>query len=151
MQVTKGHLIEAELSRLIAEFFRAVSFETGARPSYEDILELFIERGLLIKNVGPVPEISSLREFIESRTALVDAGTLTRFHEAEISESSVTFGNVGHRFSVYTKSGISGGVPFDAKGMVTTQFVNTQSGWRISSMAWDDERPGLSITEPPSQ
>lgn len=150
MHQTEGHSVKAELGRLVSEFFRAVSFEAGSRPSYEDIVGLFIERGLLIKNVGPVPEISLVREFIESRAALVGAGTLTRFHEAEVSESSVTFGNVAHRFSVYTKSGTSSGVPFNARGMVTTQFVNTPSGWRISSMAWDDERPGLLISEHPS-
>ena len=30
--------------------------------------------------------------------------------------------------------------------MVTTQFINTPSGWKMTSMAWDDERPGLSIS-----
>ncbi len=147
MNDLKRSSVKAELGRLVSEFFRAVSFETGAFPSYENIRSLFMDRGLLIKNVGPVPEISSVSEFIESRAALVRAGTLTRFHEAELSESSVIFGNVAHRFSAYVKSGTSGGVPFSARGMVTTQFVNTASGWRMSSMAWDDERPGLSIPE----
>jgi len=34
---------------------------------------------------------------------------------------------------------------FDARRMVTTQFVKTPEGWKMSAMAWDDERPGLSI------
>jgi len=58
------------------------------------------ERGLLIKNVTSTPEISFVQEFIESREALVASGTLTRFHEAEISESSVIFGNVAHGFTL---------------------------------------------------
>ncbi|MEO8848537.1 MAG: RidA family protein [Casimicrobiaceae bacterium] len=29
--------------------------------------------------------------------------------------------------------------------MITTQFVNTPRGWKMSTMAWDDERPGLSM------
>ena len=147
MQNAEHSAVQAELDRLLFRFFRAVSFEPDAFPSYDDIPSLFIERGLLIKNVGPVPEISSVNEFIASRAALVRAGTLTRFHEAELSGSSVMFGNVAHRFSMYSKSGTSGGAPFSAKGVITTQFVNTPNGWRMSSMAWDDERPGLSISE----
>jgi len=138
---------KAELDGLTLKFFRAVSFEPGGAPSYGSIPALFIERGLLIKNVGATPEISSVQEFIEPREALVSSGTLTRFNEREISESTVIFGNVAHRFSAYAKSGTSSGKPFEARGMITTQFVNTPSGWKMTAMAWDDERPGLSIAE----
>lgn len=142
--------VKVELDRLTWEFFRAVSFEAGGTPSYENIPALFIERGLLIKNASPTPEISSVREFIEPRQALVSSGALTRFHESELSESTVIFGNVAHRFSAYTKSGTSSGIAFETRGMITTQFVNTPGGWKMSAMAWDDERPGLSISEQPT-
>ena len=140
-------VVKAELDALVLAFFRAVSFEIGGGPRYEAIPALFIERGLLIKNAGATPEISSVDEFIRPREALVRSGTLSRFHETELSESTVIFGNVAHRFSVYTKSGTSSGIAFDARGMITTQFVNTPAGWKMSAMAWDDERPGLSIEE----
>lgn len=48
-------------------------------------------------------------------------------------------------FSAYGKSGTLKGVSFEARGMISTQFVRTPAGWKMSSMAWDDERPGLSI------
>lgn len=76
--------VKAELDRLTMKFFQAVSFEPGKSPSYASIAALFIERGLLIKNVGSTPEISSVQEFIAPREALVSSGTLTRFHESEI-------------------------------------------------------------------
>jgi len=142
--------VKAELNRLTFEFFDAVSFEAGGVPSYEKIPALFIERGLLIKNTSSVPEVSSVREFIEPRKVLVSSGTLTRFHESELSDSTVIFGNVAHRFSAYAKSGTSGGVAFEARGMITTQFINTPAGWKMSAMAWDDERPGLSISDQPN-
>jgi hypothetical protein len=146
MNTSTGHdAVKVQLDRLVSEFFRAVSFEAGERPPYEAIRALFIERGLLIKNVGSVTEISSVREFIEPRQALVDSGTLTRFRESEISGSTAIFGNVAHRFSVYAKSGTSGGIAFEGKGMITTQFIKTPDGWKMSAMAWDDERPGLSL------
>jgi len=134
-----------ELDRLAAEFFRAVSFEAGEVPSYQNIYALFIEPGLLIKNSGATPEVASVRQFIEPRQATVSAGALTRFNEAELSETTEIFGNVAHRFSAYAKSGTLNGVAFEARGMISTQFILTPVGWKMSAMAWDDERPGLSL------
>ena len=136
---------KAELDCLTIEFFRAVSFEAGETPPYDNIHELFIESGLLIKNIAATPEICSIRQFIEPRQATVRAGELTRFREEELSETTEIFGNVAHRFSVYAKSGTMKGVQFEARGMISTQFIMTPSGWKMSAMAWDDERPGLSI------
>ena len=140
--------VKAEIDRLTTEFFLAVSFEEGAAPMYENIYELFIESGLLVKNTGSAPEINTVQQFIEPRVVAVRNGELTRFHEIELSETTEIFGNVAHRFNSYAKSGTIKGIPFTARGMVSTQFIKTTAGWKISAMAWDDERPGLSIPEP---
>src|SRR6476646_6732673 len=134
-----------ELDRLMAEFFRAVSFSPGERPRYDDIYRLFIESGLLIKNSLATPEISGVRQIIEPRQAAYSAGELTSFHEVELSEITEIFGNVAQRFSAYAKSGITNGLPFAARGMIATQFIRTPAGWKMSAMAWDDERPGLML------
>ena len=140
-------IVKAEIDRLTTEFFLAVSFEEGATPMYENIYELFIESGLLVKNTGSAPEINTVQQFIEPRVVAVRNGELTRFHEIELSETTEIFGNVAHRFNSYAKSGTIKGIPFTARGMVSTQFIKTTAGWKISAMAWDDERPGLSIPE----
>jgi hypothetical protein len=41
-----------EIDRVTAAFFRAVTFEPGARPPYGDLYHLFIDEGLVIKNSG---------------------------------------------------------------------------------------------------
>ena len=138
-------VVKGKLDRLTSEFFRAVSFETGGAPPYEVIRSLFVDTGLLIKNTGPVPEISTVQQFIEPRHTMVQSGDLTRFNEHELSESTTIFGNVAHRFSFYAKSGAIKNGAFEAKGMISTQFILTPTGWRMSAMAWDDERPGLSV------
>ena len=140
--------VKAELDRLTNEFFRAVSFKEGELPRYEGLHVLFIESGLLVKNSASAPEISTVSQFIEPRQALVRSGELTQFREWELSETTEIFGNVAHRFSAYAKSGTLKGVPFEARGMISTQFISTPAGWRMSSMAWDDERSGLKL---PSQ
>lgn len=139
--------VKNELDTLAQAFFRAVSFEPGGVPPYYDIHALFIDAGLLIKNTGAAPEISSMREFIAPRQALVDSGALTRFREWELSETTQIFGNIAHRYSAYGKAGTMNGEAFEARGMISTQFVKTPEGWKMSSMAWDDERPGLSLPD----
>lgn len=139
--------VTSELTSLVNGFFRAVSFEVGERPSFENIHELFIAPGLLIKNSGAVPEICNVRQFIEPRQALVDNGELTRFHETELSATTEVFGNVAHRLSGYIKSGTLKGAAFQVKGLISTQFVRTPAGWKMSSMAWDDEREGLTLPQ----
>jgi hypothetical protein len=56
-------------------------------------------------------------------------------------------GDVAHRMSTYAKRGVRDGAAFAARGVISTQFVRTTDGWRMSSMAWDDERPGLPLPE----
>lgn len=137
----------AEMASVLADFFSAVSFPAGGRPDYAALPGLFSEDARLIKNTGGVPEISTVDDFIVPRQQQVDSGALTSFEEFEVGHETEVFGNVGHRFSAYGKRGTSDGVEFEARGMISTQFIRTPSGWRISAMAWDDERPGLTITD----
>ena len=129
-----------ELERLTREFFAAVSFEPGQRPNYDAIRSLFIPAGMLIRNTGDAPEVTSVDEFIAPRAALVESGALTSFYEGELSAVDEVFGTVAHRFSAYEKRGVQNGAAFEARGAISTQFVLTPDGWRMSSMAWDDER-----------
>jgi hypothetical protein len=137
----------AALDALIRRFFAAVTFEPGQRPGYDTIRELFVEDGRLIRNSGENPDIATVEQFIEPRLRSVDSGELRAFSETETAEITEVFGNVAHRFSTYTKNGVLGGRPFTGSGMISTQFVRTPNGWKISSMAWDDERPGLTIPD----
>lgn len=134
-----------QLEMLIAEFFRAVSFRAGERPAYDTIFELFLQDGKLINNSSNAPEISTIEQFISSRRQMVDAGTLTSFEEIETAEITEVFGNIAHRFSTYVKRATLDGEEIEGWGLISTQFVRTPAGWRMGSMAWDDERPGLKI------
>ena len=145
MRTHSHDAVLAQLKRLTDDFFHAVSFGLGEQPSYSNLSEIFIESGLLIKNSGMVPEICSVAQFLLPRQASVDSGELTRFHEAEIAETALVFGSIAQRFSAYVKSGTLKGVSFEARGMISTQFILTPAGWRMSSMARDDERPGLEL------
>lgn len=131
----------------MSRFLGAVSFPAGGRPCYGDLHDLMLDGSMLIKNSGEAPESATVTEFISQRQGLVDAGELTAFEEFELGGTMELFGNVAHRFSHYAKRGVLNGVPFEGRGAISTQFVRTADGWRISAMAWDDERPGLALPD----
>jgi hypothetical protein len=131
---------EAELARLTQAFFAAVSFEAGGRPGYDAIRDLFIADGLLIRNTGDAPEVTTVDEFIAPRAELFASGALSEFYEGELEAANQAFGTVAHRWCSYEKRGVQNGTAFAATGAISTQFVLTPDGWRMSSMAWDDAR-----------
>src|SRR5262245_23571611 len=146
--MTGGPEGDAELlADLMRRFFAAVSFESGQRPSYEAIRDVFVSEGRLIRTSAGLPEVATVTEFINARQEMFDGGLLRSFHESEISATTDLFGNIAHRTSIYDKRGYSGTKSLDGRGVISTQFVRTPSGWKISSMAWDDERPGLAISD----
>ena len=111
----------AELARLMAEFFRAVSFQPGEAPPYHLLCDLFLPGGTLIRNSGDEPEISSVAEFIAPRQKMVDSGELTEFCEAESDEITEIFGNIAHRFSTYHKCGRTKDADFAGRGVISTE------------------------------
>jgi hypothetical protein len=131
--------IDEQLGALMDQFFRAVSFGPGETPAYERLHDLFTLSGRLINAIGDAPDDATVAGFAESRRALVDAGVLTSFEEAETGAVTESFGKVAHRFSTYEKRGVRDGAAFAARGRIATQFVRTPGGWRITAMAWDDE------------
>jgi hypothetical protein len=137
----------ADLKTAVEQFFRAVSFEPGQTPAYAAIRDLFIDGGMLIRAGSEIPEISSVDAFISSRQSAFDSGALTSFAEVETGAANESFGNVAHRFSTYEKRGMLDGEPIAGRGVISTQFVRISLHWKIASMAWDDERPGLAIPD----
>jgi hypothetical protein len=121
--------------------------KNGAKPQLALIHDLFIKDGLIIKNSGTVPEIYDLEQFIRPRERILNDGTLTEFEEHEVQARTLTFGNIAQRIAIYSKSGILSGQPFQARGIKTAQLVRTPDGWRISALAWDDEREGFAVPE----
>ena len=136
---------KAEIDTLTMAFFRAVSFDDGETPPYANLYDIFIESGQIIKNSSSSPEIYTVRQFIEPRQRIVESGELKSFRESETAEITEIFGNVAHRLSLYEKHGLSAGSTIEGRGVISIQFIATPTGWKISAMAWDDERPGLTL------
>jgi hypothetical protein len=136
---------KAEIDRLVEAFFRVFRNQGGAVPGLESLHGMFIKAGLIIKTCGPVPEISNVQQFIEPRKAILNDGTLREFIEEEVLERTAICGNIAQRISFYRKSGILSGQPFQGRGVKTFQLIRTTAGWKLSSVAWDDEREGFAL------
>lgn len=135
----KASEVKAELDGLMATFLGAFANPGGAKPNIGAIEEVFIPEGMIISTVGETPVVYDLRQFVEPREKMLTDGTLTEFREWETSETTEVYGSIAHRFSEYRKSGYLNGEWFEGRGVKTTQFVKTPSGWKLSSLAWDDE------------
>ncbi|MGD8189398.1 hypothetical protein ACQCN2_05275 [Brevibacillus ginsengisoli] len=146
-----GNQQQAETKRIINEitaaFYQSFTNKEGAKPNVREIYQQFVPVGLIIKNTGSAPEIYNLQQFVEPREKLLTDGLLVDFEEEELAERTEIFGNIAHRLSLYRKAGVLSGETFETKGMKTMQFIKTPDGWKLSSVAWDDERDGLKILE----
>ena len=144
MQRSETKLIIDELT---SKFLGLFSVKVGSKADLSMIYQLFIPEGLIIKNVSSTPEIYNLQQFIEPREKMFNEGVLVDFKEEELSEKTEIFGNIAHRFSLYRKSGVMSDKAFETRGMKSIQFVKTPEGWKMCSLAWDDEREGLTIPD----
>jgi hypothetical protein len=128
----------AAIDAIVAAFFAAFCNVEGLAPT-SSVYGLCLPQAVVIKAVGAVPEIYSLREFIEPRIELLRGGELTGFREWEIDRTMTIDGNIAQRRSTYGKSGVASGRPFVTRGVKNFQFVRLPGGWKISAVAWDDE------------
>ena len=136
---------EDAIAKVMARFLASVSFESGALPDYSSLPSQFTEGARLVRTASGQPESIGIDEFVHDRTEQVRSGQLQAFAERETAQVTERFGNVAHRFSTYSKRSDHAGVVAESDGVISTQFVKTPAGWRISGMAWDDERLGLTI------
>ncbi len=135
-----------ELDKITARFFAA--FTTGdTAVCLTPLRALFVNGAIITKTCGPEFATCDIDTFIEPREQLLNSGDLVDFSEYEIVETTQIFGDIAQRWCSYHKQGVLHGRYFAAQGMKTIQFVRTNDGWRISAVAWDDERDDLKIQQ----
>jgi hypothetical protein len=69
------------------------------------------------------------------------------FYEVETRREILIFGNVAHVWSAYeARTDPDDDVP-ERRGINSIQLFRDETGWRVISMIWDNERPGLSVED----
>jgi hypothetical protein len=134
------------IAGIVRTFFAAFASGRDSADRLAALRAVLLPEAVITRTCGESPTVMGVEDFIAPRQRLLSDGTLVDFREWELSGHTDLFGDVAHHFCSYAKAGVQDGTPFRARGMKSLQFVRTSHGWRISALAWDDEREGLAIS-----
>ncbi len=138
-------LDRAAIEGIVRTFFGAFTSGADHIARLDALRQVFLPEAVIVRTCGGVPAVYGVDSFIAPRRKLLSDGTLTGFREWELRGHTEIFGDIAHHFCSYAKAGVQNGAAFTGRGMKTIQFVRMPTGWRISAVAWDDERDGLAI------
>ncbi|MEN1729508.1 MAG: hypothetical protein AAGJ52_13815 [Pseudomonadota bacterium] len=92
----------------------------------------------------PEPEVLLLEDYGENYKALKGGRD---FYEIEVRNTIQIFGQVAQVFSVYEAFSDAEHQQRLKRGVNVIQCYRFDEGWKITAMAWDDERPGLLLDD----
>lgn len=130
---------DAAIDALVAGFFGVFDNRQGRVTRAEDFEALFGPSAFIVTHGGAGPLISTPRDFVEPRIALLSSGSLVDFHEWETEASTEIIGSLAVRRSRYAKQGTHEAKPYTGTGTKFFQFARLEQGWRIMTVAWIDD------------
>lgn len=133
------------IAGIVRTFFAAFRSAPDIAARLDELRRVFLPGAVVVRTCGLVPAVYDVDGFIAPRRALLTGGTLVDFREWEVHGRTEVFGDIAQHFCSYAKSWVQDGTSFTGRGMKSLQLVRTADGWRISAVAWDDERPGLEV------
>ncbi|GAA2710269.1 DUF4440 domain-containing protein [Actinoplanes palleronii] len=131
---------EKTIAELVRIFFAAFTSAADCDARLDDLRGVFLPAALIIRTCGGEPTVYDVDGFIAPRRELLTSGELTDFAEWEVAGRTEIYGDIAQHFCTYAKSWRRDGELHTGRGAKTLQFVRTLAGWRISAVAWDDER-----------
>jgi hypothetical protein len=138
---------KVDFRELTAALYRVVSAAPAQR-DWQAVRPLYHPDARLVRTgVGPdgtpFVRVFTLDAYIANVRELLDGET--RFSEVEIAQESVVFGNVARLTSVYEFTWQSPQETRRGRGVNFFTLVREAGQWRVMSIVWDNERPGLSL------
>jgi len=130
---------EAAIADVIGTFFAAFTSGPEVRTRLAELRELFRPEAVIVR-AGVDPAVYDVDGFIAPRAELLTGGRLADFREWEVDGRTDRFGDVAGHVCTYAKEGVLDGRPFTGRGFKSLQLVRLDGRWRISALAWDDER-----------
>ena len=126
--------------------YRVVSAPSGAR-DWSAIRRYYHPDARMVRtgvnpDGTPFALVMSLDAYIENVEALLKE---IRFSEVELTHEAVVFGNVARLTSVYEYTRQSSTESTRGRGVNFFTLIRQDGSWRIMSIVWDNERPGLTL------
>lgn len=133
---------EEEIGALIAELYEVISGPPGER-DWERFAGLFASGARLMPSRrgerGVTLEVLDPAGYATSRGRLFRQ---TAFYEREVARRLWVFGDIAHAWSAYAgRFSVEG--PEALRGVNSIQLHRGVDGWRVISVLWDSERPGV--------
>ncbi|GAB3598033.1 hypothetical protein GCM10027446_27300 [Angustibacter peucedani] len=136
---------EAEVADVVRTFFAGFTSGPDLDARLDGLRDLFVPGAVVVPPGGVVQDVAS---FVEPRRALLGGGSITRFREWEVRGRTDLLGDVAQHVCGYAKEWVQDGEHRTGRGTKSLQLVRTPDGWRISALAWDDERDGYVVPTP---
>ena len=131
----------AEIRAVVARFFAAFVSGPDAADRADDLRAVLLPDAVIVSAAGDSPVAYDVEGFIAPRVALLGSGSWADFREWQVAGRTDVYGDIAQHWCSYAKSWRQDDVPARGAGMKSLQLVRTAGGWRISAVAWDDERP----------
>jgi len=135
---------EAAIKKAVDDAYAAISFKQGETPNYDSIKFAFIPQAQTINYIGDTAQILSIDDFVKAFKNYVETSKIQSFTEQEIYGRTDEFGNIAQRISTY-KNYVNSLDVVKERGVNSFQLIKTPQGWKVSSLIWNVEKPGLSI------
>ena len=135
---------EIEIGKLLDELYASISGPAGPRDRSRREA-IFHEESRQMRtwcDAGGAPAIKIMgRDDYAADTAPYFAEN--DFYEIETARRINVFGNIAHAWSIYEARKAPEADALDRRGINSIQLYKDQRGWRVISMIWDNERPGI--------
>lgn len=138
LDLAMDHPEKVPVDAAVAAFYQVFDNRAGRRPDPIAARSLFLESAAITMVTTGLTQTWSLAEFLDPRIRILTDGTLRDFHEWETEEQTTICGQIAGRFSKYSKKGTRQGAPFTGAGQKFLNLCRTNSGWKISSLIWQD-------------
>jgi hypothetical protein len=137
---------ESAIKKAVADAYASISFKAGESPRYAEIKSCFIPQAQLINFRSDSAQVTNINQFIYLYRTYIESDSVKSYSEKELYGKTEQFGKVAHRISTYATYINSTDKPTE-RGVNSFQLIKTKSGWKVSSIIWDAEKPGLKIPD----
>lgn len=148
LAVCNAEGMSTEFQKLTGKLYDVISLPHDQR-DWDSVRPLFHPRATVVRTglddaEQPFALVMSYDEYIANVTDLLEG---VHFSEIELRQDVTVFGNVARLASVYEYSYQSETANNSGRGVNFFNLVNDGDGWKIMSIVWDNERPGVSLLD----
>jgi hypothetical protein len=130
---------QSQIEEVVKTFFAAFTSGSDIEARLDGLRKVLLPEARIVRTCG-VPASYDVDGFIDPRRELLTSGRVTEFREWELDGTTEVYGDIAHHWCTYAKEWMENGEPLTGAGAKAIQLVRTVTGWRISAVAWDDER-----------